>query len=53
MVSINGTILSVFFKNKTEAVESHLNISFFLALEIQNVNYNNFKIVGYQTNVSI
>ena len=45
--------LKCFFKNKTETVESHLSISFFLALKIQNVNNNNFKTVGYQTNVSI
>ena len=43
----------MFFEHKTETVESHLSISFFLALKIQNVNKNNFKIVGYQTNVSI
>ena len=44
--------LKCFFKNKTETVESHL-YQFFSGRKIQNVNNNNFKIVGYQTNVSI
>ena len=44
---------SVFFQKQNWDRRVSLEYQFFVALKIQNVNNNNFKIVGYQTNVSI
>ena len=43
----------VFFKKQNWDSRVSLKYQFFIALKIQNVNNNNFKIDGYQTNVSI
>ena len=40
---------SVIFQKQNWDLEVSLEYQFFLALKIQNVKNNNFKIVGYQT----